>query len=920
MLSNLRKIHKKEMSYLSRAFFSSDKGIIFQAALTEEQAKRRYEKFASKYLHYDVLLHLREGKEYAGKVVTSFELDSVSKDVFIDCGVQKIRKLSVNGNAIDSKNDYHYLRNDRFLNIPPDALKKGANSVDIEFENNYSNDGNGLHSFVDTDGLQYLYSNCEPYRANQMLPCFDQPDLKGSLNLTVAAPESWEIISHTAATQGVEQSPFKNSRLVKDIDSKKEKLLTFGSTPKIPSYLFTIVAGPYVEIKAKELYKGVPMSLYSRASLNNFLKEQAEEIFEITRVNMKFYEEFFGYPYPFSKYDQIFCPEYNMGAMENPGCVTLNDLYIFKEKPTVQQRSGRANTIVHELAHMWFGDLVTMKWWDDLWLNESFAEFISHLAMARTRDQMKTIKYSDVWLDFFRRKEWAYRDDQLDTTHPIYGEVKSTEEAETIFDGITYAKGAATLKQLTCLIGEDNFSKSMHTYFNKYQWSNATLKDFMNCMQENYSPLSAEYPSSLDLWQKQWIQTAGPNELSVTWDPKDKSKNAKLTIHQRPVLPQHPTLRIHKMKVAFFNANGMIYDRMDVVVPDKESIEITYDGSENPKAILLNFQDEAYAKIKIDDKSKKFFMKHISEIPDEFTRALIWRTFWDMVRDGNMSSLDLVELGGKAIFTEKGDTLLNSVLSYLTGSIENFTPLKLRKYLNSELFELTKKVLISTEPSQSNRVFVLRDKLIHFASNPNQVQFLLDWFDGKAQELHKHPVGLNNRWSIVKKMHEYDDFDAGTRHVHFVRAKEADPTDTAKKVEKVIEGLTVPKDKREEMWKSFLKQGKDSVHLSGNLMSGFNNESKLEELKPYHDEFFNVVIDVFRQEGREYAKAFFGRLFPCGDNLEEYLEKTNGLLKKVDPEKEAWLVKILKEKADDLRRRLNAYDCVMKSIRPPSSQ
>eukprot|EP00331_Platyophrya_macrostoma_P021169 CAMPEP_0176469934 /NCGR_PEP_ID=MMETSP0127-20121128/40167_1 /TAXON_ID=938130 /ORGANISM="Platyophrya macrostoma, Strain WH" /LENGTH=863 /DNA_ID=CAMNT_0017864155 /DNA_START=190 /DNA_END=2781 /DNA_ORIENTATION=+ len=856
-----------------------------------------------------------EGKEYGGKVIANFELGSVSKDIFIDCGVQKLHKVTVNGNVIDSKNDYHYLRNDRFLMIPPDALKQGTNIVDIEFENNYSNDGNGLHSFVDTDGLQYLYSNCEPYRANQMLPCFDQPDLKGSLKLTVAAPKSWSIISHTAATEGVQHEAFKNNKIIKHLDGSKTKCLSFDSTQKISSYLFTIVAGPYVEIKAKELYQGIPMSLYSRASLNNFLKEQAEEIFEITRANMKFYEDFFGYPYPFSKYDQIFCPEYNMGAMENPGCVTLNDLYIFKEKATVQQRSGRANTIVHELAHMWFGDLVTMKWWDDLWLNESFAEFISHLAMARTRDRMKTIKYSDVWLDFFRRKEWAYRDDQLDTTHPIYGEVKSTEEAETIFDGITYAKGAATLKQLTCLIGEDNFSNAMKTYFKKYEWSNATLKDFMDCMQLNYEPLSVEYPASLDLWQKQWIQTAGPNELSVAWDPSNKDKKAKMTIHQKAVLPQHPTLRIHKMKVAFFNEQGMIYDRIDVVVPDKESVEVTYDGSENPKAILLNFQDEAYAKIKIDENSKKFFMKHLSEIPDEFTRALIWRTFFDMVRDGNMSSLDLVELGGKALLTEKGDSLLNSIFGYLTGAIENFTPLKLRKFLNSELFELTKRLLMNTEASQSNRVVVLRDKMISFASNSGHINFLLDWFDGKVAELHKHPIGLNNRWSIVKKLHENDDFDSGKRIIYLEKAKEADPTDTVKKVEKMIEGLSVSKAKRGEMWKGFLKQGQDSVHLSGNLMSGFNSVSRLEELKPYHDEFFNVVMEVFRTEGREYAKTFYGSLFPSGDEIEDYLRKTNQLLAKADPEKEAWLVKILKTKADDLRRKLKAYDCVMRSIR-----
>ena len=379
------------------------------------------------------------------------------------------------------------------------------------FINDYADDGCGLHSFLDTDEKQYIYSDCEPYNCNKIFPVFDQPDLKGTLSLTLAVRQDWVAI----ANEAVDIEATKNVR-TQDYLSEEERdiynLQVYYPTPRISSYLYALMAGPFSEVKCENPYNNIQMSCFSRESLLPYLKEQAEEIFEITIESMKFYEEFFGYPFPFKKYDSIFCPEYNQGAMENPGAITFNDKSIWREETTGGEISDRANTIAHELAHQWFGNLVTMKWWNDLWLNESFADYISHFCLANISEKLKATKLSDCWLQFFDGKGWGYRDDQLRSTHPIAGQVHNTDHAETIFDGITYSKGSAALKQLMHLIGRDNFSKAMKAYFKKYEWSNTTLDDFIHSFQEFYKPISPKYPSNLNDWKTEWLEIAGLNE------------------------------------------------------------------------------------------------------------------------------------------------------------------------------------------------------------------------------------------------------------------------------------------------------------------------------------------------------------------------------------------------------------------------
>lgn len=887
---------------------------MYKGTLSQEQAAKRFALFADSKdnIHYDVFLKLQKGPSYSGRVIVSFELQGTD-GLFFDTTAKSIEKINVNSQVLEMKdNSYQHLRNDRHLSIPAESLVKGKNVIIFEFTSDYVNDGNGLHSFVDTDDKQYLYSTCEPYHCNKMLPCFDQPDLKATWKLTTAAPNDWIVVSNARADSNA--NPDQHKLLTgSDVDNTMS-IKTFQSTLRISSYLFCVCAGPYVEIKSETTYRDVEMSCFCRESLAKFLKDQSKEIFEITQVCMEFYEGYFGYKYPFGKYDQVFCPEYNMGAMENPGCVTFNDSFIFKDKTTVQKRTYVAVVVTHELAHMWFGDLVTMKWWNDLWLNESFAEFISHFAMFKIQDKLKTIKFSDVWLEFNATKGWGYREDQLETTHPIYGEVKDTADAESIFDGITYAKGSAVLKQLMALIGEENFSNAMKTYFNKYQFTNTILQNFMDCMQENYKPLNPAYPDSLDEWQKQWIRTAGLNEITPSWDPTKKSDKETITLTQRPTLPQHATLRVHKMKIVFYGENCEIIEIRNIVIPNQETSTIEYDGTKKIQAILLNYDDEAFIKVRIDHHSKEFFKSNLRNVKEELTRSLIWRSFWDMLRDGLLSSVDFIDISGNAIFDEAGDSNLNEILRYSSSAISNFTPLKIRPLLSFKMFELVHQLLKKTDPKNNNRIVLLREKLISFAKDQSHLDLIVDWFVGRADDFKDYPMGIPDKWAAVKKIYQNKKISLDSKKEFYHQVKLEDPSDESEKIWKVVEALSLTKEQRADVWKSYLKQGKDSVHLAQDSMSGFNSNYAIEDLKEYHEEFFKVLLDVFRSESREYSGAFLASLYPNGDDLDHYIDKTNEIIKQVDPEKEAWFLRELREIIDDLKRKTKAYDCFYKSI------
>ena len=538
--------------------------------LTELEASARARRVSD--VSYDINLSLTGGQPaYHGDATIRFTA-SGDEPLFLDFRGRTIERLEVNGSRIEP--DWTGYR----LVLPANVVG-GQMTVRVEYVNDYDVTGDGFHRFVDPeDGQEYVYTNFEPYEAHRLYPCFDQPDIKATYRFTVTAPADWAVIANSPRS-------LKPRR-----PTTVERTHRFDQTEVFSTYLTALVCGPYVV--RRQMHGSLDLGLYSRRSMEHLLDDQAAEILEITGQGMDFYAQLFDQPYPFSKYDQIFVPEYNSGAMENVGCVTYNEAYLFRDKATDNEHLDRAETFLHELAHMWFGNLVTMRWWDDLWLNESFATYISYLAMT------EATRFTNAWKVFNGDiKRWAYQQDQLPTTHPISGRAADTEIAFLIFDGITYGKGASVLKQLVKYIGRETFQEGMRLYFRRHAWGNATLSDFLRCLEE------AGHISLTD-WAQKWLQTASVNTLSARWQAVNGQVQS-FTLDQT-ASEQFPTLRPHALEIGFGTEVG---GRLQMTASVPASIDgprtdiADAIGVAEPDLVFPNYGDHAYAKIELDPSS-----------------------------------------------------------------------------------------------------------------------------------------------------------------------------------------------------------------------------------------------------------------------------------------------------------------------------
>jgi aminopeptidase N len=507
----------------------------------------------------------------------------------------------------------------------------------------YTNTGEGLHRFVDpVDGEVYLYSQFEVPDSRRVFAVFEQPDLKATFAFTVTAPAGWQVVSNQPTPEPV-------------VDGEKATW-SFAPTPILSSYVTALIAGPYAVVR-DELTSSdgrvIPLGIYSRKSLSQYL--DADYIFEKTKQGFAFYEQQFQYPYPFEKYDQLFVPEFNAGAMENAGAITFTETYIFRSKVTDAIKERRVVTILHELAHMWFGDLVTMKWWNDLWLNESFAEWASTLATAEATE------WHEAWTTFqAMEKSWAYKQDQLPSTHPVVATINDLEDVQVNFDGITYAKGGSVIKQLVAWVGLPQFMQGVANYFAKHEYGNTELTDLL-------TELEATSGRDLSQWSKLWLETAGVNTLRP-----ELTVDADGTITGFAVLqsadPEYPTIRPHRLAIGFYTLRGGKLQRdhrieLDV---DGERTEVTeLVGTARPDLVLVNDEDLAYAKIRLDEQSLKVAMEHLEDIDDPLARSLVWGAAWDATRDAETSPSDYVQLVLNNIGAETESTTIRTTLSQL---------------------------------------------------------------------------------------------------------------------------------------------------------------------------------------------------------------------------------------------------------------
>jgi len=884
-----------------------------RSALTTTQVDARTLHFVNSKdnIIYNLFLKMKKGDSYEGSVHIEVQLQKADSDLFIDYAGTVIKEVDVNGTKLPTTDNYESQRNLRFLTLPKDTLKEGKNDIKISFANVYTNDRVGLHSFVDTDGNQYLYAQGEAYGMNKIFPCFDQPNLKAELNVVTATPKGWISVSNQPVSKELTDKLDTKVYLPSEEDQNEYQLTAFLPTPRISTYLYCFGAGPYDTIECQDRYNNIPMACYVRKTLSSYLQKQADEIFDVLKETIKFYETYFNYPYPFAKYDYLFYPECYFGGMENPGLVVIVDSLIWKEEVTLDRNTRRVTLFTHEAAHMWFGDLVTMRWWNDLWLNESFADFISHFCLDGIQNNLK-FKVVDVWALFFKRKGWGYDTDQLRTTHPIAGQVLNTDQAETVFDGITYSKGASIIKQLIHLIGRENFGKAMGSYFKKYEWSNATLSDFIGSLQEYYQPQDQGSLKSLDEWKKEFLDTAGLNELNPVFDPSLESKDAELVIQQTAVLSYHPTLRHHKMKIGFINENLEVCEVVDVVLNNAFETRVKYDGSKKPKAVLLNYKDEAFVKVRLDQHSVAFFSDKLHLVQDELTKIMLWRILFDMVKDGKLSGARFVEIAQDSILNEPSDAILDFVFKYSNDIFALSPHFLVDGKFKPTLFDSTLKALTTADQSNKNRLILLRENLISLASvseesHVDNVTRLGRWLDGQDDQLKNIELSIQNKWAIVTALHKHPKLSEDEKKKHFEKVAELDKSNTAKLMESRCEALRAGPEARKQLWKSYLDaDNKLSLEVIEASMQGYNSSvhNKADE---HEDLFFGSLIEVFKTRGNEFAQSFYNFMFPKGENIQGYIER----IEKILPESEAydWLVLSLKTSLDNLEDKKKVYAC-----------
>ncbi len=819
---------------------------------------------------YDVDLNLVSGDEtFISSTTVRFTCNSPGSSTFIDAVGKSIVSATLNGSPVDvSTFDGESVH---LLNLA------ASNELVLVVESVYSKSGEGLHRFVDpADNEVYLYSQHEVADARRTFACFDQPDLKATFAISANVPAHWEVISNNPTES------------VTDVDATTKRWV-FTRTPRISTYLTALVAGSYHRVD--DVYVGektVPMGLFCRKSLAESM--DAAEIFKITKQGFAFYEKEFGLAYPFDKYDQIAVAEFNAGAMENVGCVTFaEDYFVFRSKVTDKNYNWRANVILHEMAHMWFGDLVTMTWWDDLWLNESFAEWASYYTLEQAT------RFTNSWTVFnAERKNWAYRQDQLSSTHPIVVDMHDLEAVKTNFDGITYAKGASVLQQLVSHVGKDHFFSGIRQYFAKHAWGNTTLNDLL---------VELEATSGRDLkpWVSTWLQTSGVNTLRPEFVIAGDTYQSISVLQEAPLVPSDSKeLRPHRMAVG-------LYDLKDGALVCRKSAELDVAGASTlvtdlagekvADMLLINDRDLSYGKIRFDDRSLATLKNHLGDIVDPLTRALCWSATWDMLRDGELAASDYVPMAIKALAGESDVAVVSMTLTQLDTAVELYASDAHRDDLREVLADGVESLLAGAESGSDLQLQYARS----FASTAKTQAQSARIKDLLAGELPGLLIDADLRWHFLGCLAERNlvgvaEIDAelvrdntanGQRYSAFAKSAFPDPAVKAKAFDSAIkDGL--------------------SNHIQIQTIRGFQRPAHRDLLGGYVEKYFSAIADVWSTQSYEIASNIAQGLFPIYVTSAQTLDATEKWLSGAGKDAPHALRRIVSESRDAMARALKA--------------
>jgi aminopeptidase N len=683
----------------------------------------------------------------------------------------------------------------------------------------------------------------EPFDAHKVFACFDQPDLKASLAITVTAPNRWELCS--------------NGRVL-GVDHHGDGTRTwrFNVTPPLPPYLMAIAGGVFHVIESQ--HDGVRLGLYARESLARYLDEQAEELFGITRQGLDFFAKEFGFPYPFDEYNQLFVPEFNVGAMENPGCVTFNETYIFRSRATGMQRARRGETIVHEMAHVHgFGDVTTMRWWGDLWLNETFATYMANKALVEATE------FHNAWVDFANTvKSVAARQDQLRSTHPISTPCADTDEVRQNFDGITYHKGAAVLKQLVAWVGAAPFKAGVQEYFRRYRWGNAGLREFLGCIEEASG-------RDLGAWAAEWLQTAGMNTLR----PEVRVVGGRIDSFAilQSAAPEHPTLRSHHVQVGLYrpNAGGLVrYRRLGVDVRGERTEVPALAGADAADLIVVNDDDLTFAKLRFDEHSLTTVLERAGEITDPLSRSLAWAALWDMTRDGELATRDFVATVARHSRAETEVTVLERLLSQALAAIDQFGDPAERGPERARLAGAAWESLLVAEPGSDVQLTWMRTHICA-AEHDADLDRLERLLDG-AETVAGLSIDTDLRWLVVSRLAARGR-DAGAR---IAAQLAADNTDIGRRRAAACRSAQPDAAAKSAAWSQLLEDTKLPLQMQQAILAGFGvgpfgaggiiqwDPAQDELMRPYVSRWIEALPAFWAQRGPEEAEIFTEVLYP----------------------------------------------------------
>ena len=837
---------------------------------TRAEAQARADHFAVQ--SYQVNLDLTAGdKFFTSETTIKFTCNKPGYESFIDAVGKSVNSATLNGQAVETSN---YDGESIFLkNLAAD------NELVIKMITPYSNTGEGLQRSVDpVDNEVYLYSQGETAFIRKMYPCFDQPDLKATFTLTAIAPKHWSVISNSPVEEKTELAGDKTK-------------WRFKPTPRVSTYITALIAGPYYSVSDTYVgKKSVPLGIYCRKSLAEHL--DPEDIFLITKQGFAYFENVFGLEYPFEKYDQIAVVDFNWGAMENAGAVTfLERLLVFRSKVTERMYNARANTILHEMAHMWFGNMVTMKWWDDLWLNESFAEWSSYLAMV------EATRFKNSWTGFNQeRKNWAYRQDQLSSTHPIVTDMVDIDTVAGNFDGISYAKGASVLQQLVVHVGRDNFITGLQKYFTKHAFKNTTLDDLL-------IELTQASGKDLTSWVSNWLQTAGVNTLRPLLEIENDSYKSISVIQEAPTMPVGSTqLRPHRLALGLYDLTGesiTLRKSVELDVSGAKTVVAQLAGEKVADLLLINDRDLSYAKIRFDQKSITTLKAHLGKITDSLTRALCWSAAWDMLRDAEISATDFIEIALTGLSGEDDIATVTTIGNQLATAVELYSAPTKRDSARLKVGNAYEKMLQQAAAGSDLQLQFARN-FTSFASSAEHNDLIKELLDGNLVGL---KVDADLRWIFVIALAERGLMDKDelafqlqkdntlNGQLSYASALAARPTPQAK----------------EETWISITTED-ISTSLREAKLAGFMRALHRPLLAAYVDPYFDLLLQFWGKKSYEVASSFVSGMYPIYLTNQVTLDKTVNWLNTTGKDGQAGLRRLVSENRDSLSRALKVQE------------